>query len=176
MSSRSTTSGYRWVVFCAAACALAAVPARLLAADDFELGRALFARDWMPDDPRSHAGDGLGPVYNETSCVACHFQGGPGGSGPASRNVEILSRGPAPSQKALPPDVANSVHPGLRDARSVVFHQFGVDPEYRRWRLRLLGRDKVADMAESALTEVRQVKMMVEDRGLAPIFGKSAFE
>ncbi len=35
-------------------------------------GRALFEREWQPSDSRTHGGDGLGPVYNDTSCVACH--------------------------------------------------------------------------------------------------------
>ncbi|MGZ6870150.1 MAG: hypothetical protein ACXVHI_07595 [Frankiaceae bacterium] len=45
------------------------------------LGRELFAREWVPNDSRSHGGDGLGPVYNDRSCLACHHQGGPGGGG-----------------------------------------------------------------------------------------------
>jgi CxxC motif-containing protein (DUF1111 family) len=56
-----------------------------------DLGRDLFAREWKPDDPRCHGGDGLGPVYNETSCVACHGQGSPGGAGPVGMNVEAIT-------------------------------------------------------------------------------------
>ena len=29
-----------------------------------------------------HGGDGLGPVYNDSSCVACHNSGGNGGQDP----------------------------------------------------------------------------------------------
>ena len=54
-------------------------------------GAELFAREWLPGDARSHGGDGLGPVFNETSCVSCHNQGGAGGGGAASKNVEILT-------------------------------------------------------------------------------------
>src|SRR4051812_1493201 len=56
-----------------------------------EKGRELFLREWTPGDPRSHGGDGLGPVFNDSSCVACHNAGGAGGAGPASKNVDILS-------------------------------------------------------------------------------------
>lgn len=52
-------------------------------------GAELFARDWEPGDAKGTGGDGLGPLYNETSCVACHFQGGTGGAGrpaPTSRS------------------------------------------------------------------------------------------
>jgi CxxC motif-containing protein (DUF1111 family) len=54
-------------------------------------GRDLFLREWTPGDERSHGGDGLGPVYNDSSCVACHNAGAPGGAGPSSKNVDILS-------------------------------------------------------------------------------------
>ena len=54
-------------------------------------GRELFTREWLPGDARSHGGDGLGPVFNDTSCVACHNQGGVGGGGPASKNAQIVS-------------------------------------------------------------------------------------
>ncbi len=54
-------------------------------------GRELFTREWLPKDSRAHGGDGLGPVFNDTSCVACHNQGGAGGAGPASKNVDIVT-------------------------------------------------------------------------------------
>ena len=56
-----------------------------------DIGRELFLREWTPGDSRSHGGDGLGPVYNDSSCVACHNAGGPGGGGPKSKNVDIVS-------------------------------------------------------------------------------------
>ena len=45
----------------------------------------------MKNDSRSHGGDGLGPVFNGQSCVACHNLGGPGGSGGVDRNIEIAT-------------------------------------------------------------------------------------
>src|SRR5579883_1248092 len=59
--------------------------------DPVALGYEIFNREWLPDDPRSHGGDGLGPVYNDTSCVACHNSGGSGGAGPTSKNIDILN-------------------------------------------------------------------------------------
>ena len=50
-------------------------------------GEKLFEHDWKPNDPLSPDGDGLGPVFNATSCVACHKQAGPGGGGPNEFNV-----------------------------------------------------------------------------------------
>jgi CxxC motif-containing protein (DUF1111 family) len=54
-------------------------------------GRELFERVWVKDDSRSHGGDGLGPVFNAQSCVACHNLGGPGGAGGLDRNIEIAT-------------------------------------------------------------------------------------
>ncbi len=54
-------------------------------------GAELFQREWLPGDARSHGGDGLGPVFNDSSCVACHNQGGAGGGGPLGKNVNIIS-------------------------------------------------------------------------------------
>ncbi len=54
-------------------------------------GAELFQREWLPGDTRSHGGDGLGPVFNDSSCVACHNQGGVGGGGPLGKNVNIIS-------------------------------------------------------------------------------------
>ncbi len=70
--------------------ALGAEPSRPTP-EQLKLGLELFTREWKPNDPRCHGGDGLGPVYNETSCVACHGQGGPGGAGPGAMNVDLIS-------------------------------------------------------------------------------------
>jgi CxxC motif-containing protein (DUF1111 family) len=50
------------------------------------LGRLLFVHKWTAKDSLAH-GDGLGPVFNATSCVECHSQPAAGGAGPISRNV-----------------------------------------------------------------------------------------
>ncbi len=56
------------------------------------VGYEIFNREWMPNDPRGHGGDGLGPVYNDSSCIACHNSGGSGGAGPISKNIDIIER------------------------------------------------------------------------------------
>ena len=55
------------------------------------VGEEIFQRRWVANDPRSRTGDGLGPVYNAASCLACHNQKGPGGGGGMESNVEILT-------------------------------------------------------------------------------------
>ncbi|HZW35157.1 MAG TPA: di-heme oxidoredictase family protein [Isosphaeraceae bacterium] len=59
--------------------------------DAIAKGRDLFLREWFPGEGTRPGGDGLGPVYNDTSCVACHGLGGPGGAGPSNKNAEILT-------------------------------------------------------------------------------------
>ena len=67
-------------------------PARADEKQVIERGRELFVREWVPDDQRSHGGDGLGPVYNERSCVGCHHQGPTGaGGGSAGTNIELIT-------------------------------------------------------------------------------------
>jgi CxxC motif-containing protein (DUF1111 family) len=54
-------------------------------------GKTLFHHEWKPNDPLARGGDGLGPVFNAKSCVACHNQGGPGGGGGLDENVTAFS-------------------------------------------------------------------------------------
>lgn len=75
----------------AATRAVADGPAPAPPPEVLEAGRELFTRSWMPGDPRSRAGDGLGPVFNAQSCVDCHDRGGVGGAGLSARNIEIAS-------------------------------------------------------------------------------------
>ncbi len=153
------------------------------------LGRALFVREWVPDDRRTHGGDGLGPVFNDRSCLGCHHQGPTGGGGgSAATNIELITAVPAGAVAsgsngfyyafsfnygpdgfeyhigeppglnanananrgrrdarrhagAAAPNVAELVriHPGFRDAPSVVLHRYGNDADYRSWREWVLG-------------------------------------
>jgi CxxC motif-containing protein (DUF1111 family) len=58
-----------------------------------QTGLELFRHEWEPNDPQA-LGDGLGPVYNARSCVACHSQGGVGGAGDNSHNVTAFEAFP----------------------------------------------------------------------------------
>jgi CxxC motif-containing protein (DUF1111 family) len=79
-----------------------------------QAGHELFLHEWTPHDARSH-GDGLGPVFNARSCVACHFQGGVGGAGDNRHNV-----------------TSYEVHPNLREKylQTGLVHAFAVDDAY----------------------------------------------
>jgi CxxC motif-containing protein (DUF1111 family) len=82
-------------------------------------GRELFLREWTPGDPRSPRGDGLGPVFNDSSCVACHNSGGPGGGGPSSKDVDIVTavfNGSTPPQAVVEPPTPRQPPPYLARA------------------------------------------------------------
>jgi CxxC motif-containing protein (DUF1111 family) len=56
-----------------------------------QAGESMFHRNWLVKDPLTPEGDGLGPVFNAASCVACHSQGAPGGGGTLDHNVTTFS-------------------------------------------------------------------------------------
>src|SRR5688572_10342132 len=84
------------VFFCLAFCA-STIDQHVCGADlesVIAAGKDLFEREWSPVSPGGSAaagGDGLGPAFNDRSCVACHRQGGVGGGGPLDKNVDMLS-------------------------------------------------------------------------------------
>jgi CxxC motif-containing protein (DUF1111 family) len=123
-------------------------------------GKDLFAREWLPGDSRSRGGDGLGPLYNETSCIACHNLGAPGGAGAAGKNTEIITAvpknptdrpalAPAEGPATQPdPDELVKLHGGFRTVRSTLLHRFGTDPDYIGWRFMMVGALGEVDQRE----------------------------
>lgn len=88
-------------------------------------GKELFTREWLPRDPRAHGGDGLGPVFNDSSCVGCHNQGGVGGGGPKAKNVNIVTPFGGGTPNGVPPHALGP---------SFVLHHSGTDEEFVAWR------------------------------------------
>jgi CxxC motif-containing protein (DUF1111 family) len=132
--------------------------------DRLAQGRELFLKEWVPGDSRSHGGDGLGPLYNETSCLACHSLGGPGGAGSVSKNVDIVTL--SLGRRTQPQGVKlEEFHPGFATSSSVMLHRFGTDPEYKSWRLRRMAGVEFADMAkEGGAREMEQIRNMISLR------------
>ena len=101
-------------------------------------GEFLFNHEWEVNDPLCPDGDGLGPVFNARSCVACHNQGGPGGSGGTEHNVTTFVVVPddpkAPtSHLAIPTNYRNNVF--RADARTLprqgVVHTFATEARFQ---------------------------------------------
>jgi CxxC motif-containing protein (DUF1111 family) len=151
----------------------------------------------VPYDPRGHGGDGLGPVYNDTSCVACHNAGGGGGGGPTSKNIDVLSAsqgvavfkiesiggGPVAAKPAQPAtasfDSLVDFHAGFKSGRTVVLHKFGSDPNYSGWRTQTLqkllepgvGQSQLAFLSGAQTSTQARVVGVATDR---PVSGVNA--
>ncbi len=128
--------------------------------DALQIGKELFTREWLPNDKRSHAGNGLGPVFNARSCAACHHQGGVGGSGPKESNATIVSTfvisvpraniqvqitSGVSVHKILAPDnqldrsKLAEIHPALRTEGSFPLHRFSLEEGFQDWKTKKLG-------------------------------------
>jgi RNA polymerase sigma factor (sigma-70 family) len=142
-------------------------PARAAAAlhllrEEQARGEALFAKEWVPNDPMSQSGDGLGPVYNDTSCVACHGLGAPGGAGPESKNVVLVTSTPA---GCGPTQSLDQILPGFRGSRSAVLHRFGTDPEYAAWRRHFIDPNRASQSKSTPTREAsveRRIRAFME--------------
>jgi CxxC motif-containing protein (DUF1111 family) len=75
-------------------------------------GRELFVHEWQLNDPLAGGGDGLGPVFNQNSCVACHSVGGVGGAGENRHNVTAFT--------VLPNRNDENMHGGVIHANATV--------------------------------------------------------
>jgi CxxC motif-containing protein (DUF1111 family) len=87
-----------------------------------QAGEVLFKHVWEKNDKLAPDGDGLGPVFNAASCVACHHQSGVGGSGGLEHNVTtftVRTPGQTPRQGVVharstgTPETLSDVHPDL---------------------------------------------------------------
>ena len=110
-------------------------------------GVEVFCRNWQIGAADGRTGDGLGPVHNAASCVACHFQGGTGGAGPNDNNVQMLTFADDDTtrRKARRSSVQRSLlaatHPDFSQANAIILHRFGASDEYAPWRERILDID-----------------------------------
>ncbi len=118
-------------------------------------GRELFVRDWSKFDAKqAQGGDGLGPIYNDVSCVACHDRGGIGGGGGNNKNVRLLhlvGHKGVPLRVATPSESDRNrrqqLHPDLATTTSVMLHRHATtpgdphsfsDPKYQHWLVKRL--------------------------------------
>jgi CxxC motif-containing protein (DUF1111 family) len=151
-----------------------------------EVGKELFTREWQPGDKRSFAGDGLGPVHNARSCVACHDQGGIGGSGRAAANSIIVSAFvdrmsqqssilevlfPVPAMQPDRDKLA-AIDPALRTHSSFTLHRFPARGQLnaRDMRLNLPADTRTRCENEAKIGEVT-VDFTQSERNTPALFG-----
>jgi CxxC motif-containing protein (DUF1111 family) len=84
-----------------------------------QAGAELFTHTWKPGDKLAASGDGLGPVFNANSCLACHHLGGEGGAGGLQSNVTVFTVRPSS---------------GVGEPREGVVHSHATKPEFRETR------------------------------------------
>lgn len=132
-------------------------------------GRGLFERRWVAHDRRSPSGDGLGPMHNATSCLACHHLAGSGGAGSREHNVDLISVVPlkvtvAARDRQSFIDSLIAVHPGFRVGHgeilpNFVLHRFGPEADYFALRARVLGIEEPRPDEEPARRAIAAAKM-----------------
>ena len=128
--------------------------------------RALFEREWRPGDSRTHGGDGLGPVYNDTSCVACHNMGGTGGAGSAGKNVDIIT---AAFSGQIPTEQTNSMHQERGFVSTAIGSLLGVEQPAKP-----AAEEKTAVTATARKPERRKIDTTRSGEGPIPASGRRA--
>ena len=137
------------------------------------MGRDLFVHQWQPGDTLSPDGDGLGPLYNATSCVACHSQGGIGGSGSKDHNAQMLAIVPEPGElnkRTIKSFLSRlkTMHPEFVDTdgryyTGILLHRYSTTPEYAEVH------DKVTTPLEETIESRTRIRRMLNRRGISEI-------
>jgi CxxC motif-containing protein (DUF1111 family) len=154
-------------------------------------GRELFTMNFARprEEIEKHLGrngNGLGPLFNETSCVACHSQGGPGGAGGLDRNVQLAGIVTDPPPAGSVPQIlkaAREVHPAFDDDSPIVFFQRRSTGNretveaYDRWREQLL--DSFGGLSDSMLPRRlvhKGIGIELVERNTPALWGVGAIE
>lgn len=100
------------------------------------LGKRIFNHQWQPRDASDGQGDGLGPLFNATSCAACHKLGALGGAGPNDNNVQLIvaERLPAGDKWESTQLAQREYVLPTATGNTFLLHRFGVDRNYQEWR------------------------------------------
>ncbi|MBS0204315.1 MAG: c-type cytochrome [Planctomycetes bacterium] len=116
-------------------------------AAEIAAGKMHFEHQWQPNDPLAGTGDGLGPVYNARSCVECHFQGGSGGSGTNSHNVQSFEVLPDHQDAKVYDGVihAAAVSPDLQESKKDLTERLG-SPKVPFRRTKLGKKDSILEV------------------------------
>lgn len=148
-------------------------------------GRELFRKVWTEQGTSRQTEttaepDGLGPLFNADSCVACHNLNGVGGAGDNSTNVLLLSVLPRHTSKGkhrLDEQAVKSmffhakeIHSSLSKTNTVVLHRSSTDPaSYVAWQNELLGFKTRKNATEQQVIE-KFAKNQTDLLSKTPIF------
>jgi CxxC motif-containing protein (DUF1111 family) len=162
--------------------------------NNVEEGRELFTLNFArPAEAKLNRdlhrqGNGLGPVFNETSCAGCHRQAGIGGSGGLDANVVmvgIVTRPVMPRSIPRAVAAARELHPDFsQDSAIQVLHQLAIGTG-EEVSLYNAFRDRIIDRfgGEEAIRSIRPVRKELDDvtlelaqRNTTPLWGLGLIE
>ncbi len=130
-------------------------------------GRQLFERNWTARNPQL-GGDGLGPLFNGQSCVACHHQGGVGGSGDSRFNaltlgIESMKITGGPVDNDVIAGIVRAFHPGFISTdgtmtNTLVLSHHGGSPMFQSARAEILSQIDSLFSGEGGPSESAEVR------------------
>ena len=148
--------------------ALVASPALAVSPGSIELGRQLFEKNWSHGNP-AITSDGLGPLFNANSCVACHNQGGVGGAGDSRFNAKTIGiesiniSGDRIESDDLIKSLVSTFHPGfvspdgaLINTLSLSHH--GGSPQFQKARAALMAQVNSRFSTEGGSLDAAEVR------------------
>ncbi|WP_041642896.1 di-heme oxidoredictase family protein [Azoarcus olearius] len=129
----------------------------------FARGRALFRQAWVIAPSRDSADDGLGPLYNRITCVACHTRNGRGRApdGPDERMQSMLLRLSVPGRD---PHGGPKPHPVYGEQ----LNEDGVPGVPGEGRAALSWREQVVTLADGERVSLRRPRIELREPGYGP--------
>ena len=130
---------------------------------DFEVGNSFDAEDWVVAPASTAERDGLGPLFNATSCSACHSRDGRGQ--PPPDGMEMLStlvRLSVPGADAHGGPLGEPVYGGQLQPRAIP----GVMPEAAS---HLVWRETPGTYADGAAFSLRSATLTFSDLAYGPM-------
>ncbi len=134
------------------------------AQERFRNGRSLFRTPWVVAPSRDEHIDGLGPLYNRLSCIACHPANGRGRAPavPSARMQSMLVRLSVPGAGA---DGGPQPHPAYGDQ----LNEEGVPGVSGEGRAELGWEHHVVTLADGTQVELRAPKVTFSDLAYGPL-------
>jgi CxxC motif-containing protein (DUF1111 family) len=136
---------------------------------EYAEARALFEKLWQPGEASAAGGDGLGPLFNENSCVGCHHLGGVGGAGTNDRNITLVAAFVGAPRHETGDSVfrgeLEELHPGFRNHTTIVLHAHATtfDDEDRLRNIRTRDTVQTRDALVALATSRRNTPALFGD-------------
>jgi len=130
----------------------------------FFKGRGLFRQAWVIAPSQDEAVDGLGPLYNRITCIACHPKNGRG-QAPADEHAPLrtlLVRLSLPGQDA---HGGPRPHPAYGDQ----LNELGIPGVRGEGRARIHWEERPVQLADGETLSLRQPRLSFSELGYGPL-------